>query len=176
MVIVKVILGLAVAGVIYSTAVLAWLLQPGTSPVANPVWVTAFVAGFVVLGSALVVAKSGSATRSSHGRWGLKRPDRIAGAATISLVAVFVSVLVLTVTDPLPPVPPGQPQIVNGLYAVNNHGALTYVPYQVYRNALKEMQLLFVGGSLISYLAAALALGIGASRTTPRRYRLRSSR
>src|SRR5262245_33537759 len=115
-------------------------------------WIIAFGGMFPVFGSAvLAVVNSPRSGRIALAWLSVRRPRLVRLVALAALLGVVVAVLVLTVADPLPGVPPGQPEVVDGRYVLDNHGVLTPVSRQVYRTSLVETELGFVGIAMVFY-------------------------
>jgi hypothetical protein len=162
------IVRLAFVGTIYSAGVVGWLLLPGDRPVPTVVWLVAFLGLFPVFGSAVFFANRHWRGRAELARPALKRPGLVVVVAIGTLVALMVTALVLTVVAPLPEVPPGQPQIVDGRYVLNNHGTVTSVSRQEYLRALEAGQRGFAALALLFYQLAALIIGMTGERLAAR--------
>jgi hypothetical protein len=159
---------LAFVGVVYSAGVVGWLMLPGDRPVPTLVWVVAYLGLFPVFCTAVVIANRQWRGRAGVARSALKRPGLVVVVAIVTLAALMVTALVLTAVAPLPEVPPGQPQIVDGRHVLNNHGVVTSVSRQEYLRALEADQRGFAAFALFFYLLAALIIGMTGERLTAR--------
>jgi hypothetical protein len=159
---------LAFVGATYSAGVVGWLLLPGDRPVPISVWSVAILGCFPVFGSALFVARRQWRVGAGTGGPALKRPNAVVVGVIVTFAALVVTALVLTVVAPLPEVPPGQPQIVDGRYVLNNHGNVTPISRQEYLRALEAGQLGSAGIAPFFYLSAALIIGITGERLAAR--------
>jgi hypothetical protein len=134
-----------------------------------PVWLVAFVGVFPVYGVALALARHYWRAGDTSGRSWLAAPDRVVVAALIIVVAAVVAVLVSTVVTPYVEVPPGQPEVVDGRYVLNNHGTVTSVSREAYLHALETGQRGFVEIAWVFYVVAAAATGAVGTRVAARR-------
>jgi hypothetical protein len=80
-------------------------------------------------------------------------------------VTLIVVILVLTARGPsASPLPPGQPEIVDGQHVLDNHDLLTPVSREVYLRAREAQQLTFTSMAVVFYMVAALAVGVTGER------------
>jgi lysylphosphatidylglycerol synthetase-like protein (DUF2156 family) len=168
----RTVLWLAVSGAAYAAAIVGWLWLPGYRPVPTPVWLAAVMPAVMVNGSAVLFARRYWRRGSTQDR---TRPTErvrpnpivVVRALLAVLVTLIVVVLVLTARARAgPPLPPGQPEIVNGQYMLNNHGSLTPVSRELYLRAGEGLQQLGVSVAMVFYLVAGLTVGVTAERLT----------
>lgn len=103
----------------------------------------------------------------------LARARAIVLCAVGVLLAMIVTALVLIAVVPDETVPPGQPEVVNGRYVLDEHGSLTPVPRSVYDQARLQQERIWTAAALLFGLAAVWTLGATGERMVDRRRRSR---
>jgi hypothetical protein len=156
----------------YAVAVNGWLQLPGDRALPVAIWMPAFVGvfpGFAAALGFLIVESPRLRQMTSTGlvpvavarllltSW---RRRSTVDIVTVALPILVVATLVLLVhgTHPWDDLP-GQPDIVNGQYVLNNHGSLTPVSRQEYLRASEGVSEFFLAGAMVFYMVSGLVLG-----------------
>lgn len=161
----------ALAGAAYTASVFGWLLFTADEPVPTPLWVLAYIGVFPVGAAAVLKARMLWSRRMSSAAVEASTALRHPARAVISIIAVIAVLalvaLIATALGPGTDAPPGQPEIVDGRYVLNNHGDITAISRVEYLHYTEAGQRGFLAGALIFYLVAALIVAMTVDRLQP---------
>lgn len=151
----KWIIGLALVGAVYCAAIAAWSFSQELHPL--PSWLS--VAGPVGVVPTFVVAiliRRRRTAFSGSAKFTADTRRRIAASIAVSMIILgLVSLLIVVGVVPDHNIPLGQPEVVDGDYFVNFHGALTPVTKADYLRAVSAQHRTY---SVIAYFLYCVAI------------------